>query len=191
MIGVWTCLLRFRSPLLQPLHHEDTPSIPLRPIVSDRGSAYHPLSWFHVEIVTLLMGPQYIPRTLPTLLKKINYAPIHTNQMVILDVVSLFTRVPTHETLPVIQNKLAADIFLEKPTYIPIDNLTEMLTFCVETTYFGMGSDIYRQEEGLSVRSPLSPVLTNVFMEYFKEIALGSPLLKPSLWLSYVDTFIL
>ena len=67
-----------------------------------------------------------------------------------------------------------------------------MLTFCVETTYFGMGSDIYRQEEGLAMGSPLSPLLANIYMEYFEEMALGSTSLKPSMWLRYIDdTFIL
>ena len=53
----------------------------------------------------------------------------------------------------------------------------EMLTFSVEATYFGMGSDIYRQEEGLG--SPLLPVLANIYKEYFEEMALGSTPLKP------------
>ena len=67
----------------------------------------------------------------------------------------------------------------------------EMLTFCVETTYFGMGSDIYRQER-LAMCSPLSPLLGNIYMEYFEEMALGCTSLKPSMWLRYVDdTFIL
>ena len=40
--------------------------------------------------------------------------------------------------------------------------------------------------------SPLSPVLANLYMEYFEEMALGSTSLKPSMWLRYVDdTFIL
>ena len=42
----------------------------------------------------------------------------------------------------------------------------EMFTFCVETTYFRMGSYIYWQEE--SMGSPLSPVLANLYMEYFE-----------------------
>ena len=112
--------------------------------------------------------------------------------MVSLDVVSLFTKVPTDETLTVVRDKLAADLLLEECTCIPIDNLMEIFTFCVETTYFGMGSDIYRQEEGLAMSSPLSPVLANIYMEYFEEMALGSTSLKPSMWLRYVDdTFIL
>ena len=129
--------------------------------------------------------------------------------MVSLDIVSLFTKVPTDETLAVVWDKLAADLLLEERIYIPIDNLIEMLTFCVKTTYFGMGSDIYWQDEGLTMGftvvpsidygfhccpqywlwvSLLSPVLTIIFMEYFEEMAS----LKSSMWLRYVDgTFIL
>ena len=94
---------------------------------------------------------------------------------------SLFTKVPTDETLAVVRDKLAADPLLEEHTCIPIDNLMEMLTFCLETTYLGMGSDIYRQEEGLPMGSPLSPLLANIYMEYFEEMALGSTSLNPSL----------
>ena len=103
--------------------------------------------------------------------------------MVSLDVVSLFTKVPTDETLAVVRDKLTVDPLLEERTCIPIDNLMEMLTFCVETTYFGMGSDIYWKEKGLVMGSPLSPVLANIYMEYFEEMALGTTSLKPSMWL--------
>ena len=87
-------------------------------------------------------------------MERISDAPIHSNQMVSLDVVSLFTKVPTDETLAVVRDKLATALLLEERTCIPIDNLMKMLIFCVETTYFGMGSDIYRQEEGLAMGSP-------------------------------------
>ena len=73
-----------------------------------------------------------------------------------LDVVSLFAKVPTDETLAVVQDKLIVDSLLEKYKYIPTDNLMEMLTFCVEKTYFGMGFAIYREEEeGLIMGSSL------------------------------------
>ena len=103
--------------------------------------------------------------------------------MVSLDVVSLFTKASTDETLAVVWDKLAAVPLLEEHTCIPIDNLMEMLTFSAETTYFGMGADIYRQEEGLAMGSSLSPALANINMEYFEEMVLGSASLKPSKWL--------
>ena len=34
---------------------------------------------------------------------------------------------------------------------------------------------------------PLSPVLVNIYIEYFEEMALGSTSLKPSMWFRYVD----
>ena len=110
----------------------------------------------------------------------------------ILDVVSLFTKVPTDETFAAVRDKLAADPSVEERTCIPIENLMEMLTFYVETNYFRMGSDKYQQEEWLAMGSPLSPVLANIYMEYFEEMALGSTSLKPSMRLRYVDdTFVL
>ena len=161
----------------------------MRPIVSNRGSACHPLSHFLVEIISPLTGKSSsYNKNSDHFVERISDAPIHSNQM---DVVSLFTKVSTDETLAVVRDKLAADPLLEERICIPIDNLMEMLTFCVETTYFRMESDMYRQE-GLAMGSPLSPVLANIYMEYFEEMALGSTSLKPSMWLRYVDdTFIL
>ena len=40
--------------------------------------------------------------------------------------------------------------------------------------------------------SPLSPVMANIYMEYFEDMALNSAPLWPTMWLRYVDdTFIL
>ena len=54
-----------------------------------------------------------------------------------------------------VQEKLIVDSLLEKCKYIPTDNLMKMLTFCVEKTYFGLGSAIYQEEEGLVMDSSL------------------------------------
>ena len=56
-----------------------------------------------------------------------------------------------------------------------------MLTFFVEITYYRMGSDIY-QQGGLAMGLPLSPVLANIYMEYFKEMTLGPTPQKSSMW---------
>ena len=66
--------------------------------------------------------------------------------MISLDVLSLFTWVPTDETLTTARDKLVVDPSQEERAGNSIDNLIEMLTFCVEITYFRMGSVIYRQE---------------------------------------------
>ena len=49
-------------------------------------------------------------------MERISNAPIHSNQMVSLDVVSLITKVPTDGTLTVVCDKLTADPLLEEHT---------------------------------------------------------------------------
>ena len=97
------------------IHKDD---ILLRPIVNCRGSACHPLSCFLVEIITPLTGKSssYVKNSTHKV-EKIHNVPIHSNQIVSLDVVSLFTKVPNNETLTVVWDKLAADTYLEECTY--------------------------------------------------------------------------
>ena len=73
--------------------------IPLRPIVRNRGS----LSCFLVEIINPLTGKSssYVKNS-AHFVERISDAPIHSNQMVSLDVVSLYIKVPTDETVAVV-----------------------------------------------------------------------------------------
>ena len=117
-----------------PKIHKD--GILLRPIVSYRGSACHPLSRFLAKIISPLTdkSSSYVKNS-AHFVERISYAPIRSNQMVSLDVVILFPKVPTNDILAVVRHKLITCPLLEARTYIPIDNLMEMLTICVETTY--------------------------------------------------------
>ena len=117
----------------------------------------------HWEIISPLTGKSSLyVKKFTHFLERIVNTPIYSNQMVSLDVISLFTKVPTDETLTVLWDRLAADLWLEERASIPIDNLMEMLTFCVETTNFEMGSDTYWQEEGLAMGSALPPILAHI-----------------------------
>ena len=128
----------------QTMIHKD--GIPLRPIVSNRNLVWHPLSFFLGKIVTPLRNKSSSCQKLYPFHGKINKASIHSNQMVSLYVVSLCPRVSIDDALTVVKDQLATDPSLKEGTCILIDNLKEMLTFCVEMTKFRMGSDIYWQE---------------------------------------------
>lgn len=64
---------------------------------------------------------------------------------------------------------------------ISIDNLIEILTFCIQTTYFQW--KYINRKKGMVLGSPLSPVIANIYIVYFEGIALRATPLKPSIWL--------
>ena len=71
---------------------------------------------------------------------------------------------------------------------VVISNKYYVLKFCPLV----LDATVYRQEKGLVMGSPLSPVFANIYMEYFEEMVLESTSLKPSMWLRYGnDTFII
>ena len=74
-----------------PKIHKD--GIPLRPIVNNRSSACHPLSHFLVKISPLASKSSSYVKNWAHFLERICNTPFHSNQMVSLDVVSLFTKV--------------------------------------------------------------------------------------------------
>jgi hypothetical protein len=66
----------------------------------------------------------------------------------------------------------------------------ELLEVSLRTMYFQVGDKFFQQKYGMAMGSSLSPILSNVFMEHFEKLAHYSAEYKPSLWLWYVDTFV-
>ena len=63
----------------------------------------------------------------------------------------------------------------------------ELLDVCLRTIYFQVGDKFFQQKEGMAVGSSLSPIVSNIYMEFFEKLVLNSAQYKPSLWLRYVD----
>lgn len=84
-------------------------------------------------------------------------------------------------------DKLQLDHSLGKCTRFLINNLMELLRFCMQITNFQLSSILYQQEEDLPMESLLSPGK----MKYFDEIIIEISPLKLTIWMRYVyDTFI-
>jgi hypothetical protein len=67
----------------------------------------------------------------------------------------------------------------------------ELLDICITTTYFQFEDMFYQQKECMTMGNSLSPVVSNIFMGHFEEIALDTANHKPAKWLRYVyDTFV-
>jgi hypothetical protein len=62
----------------------------------------------------------------------------------------------------------------------------------MRTTYFQVDDKFYEQKEGMAMESPLSPVVNNIFVENFEQLALTTEQQKPKMRLRYVDdTFVI
>ena len=101
-----------------------------------------------------------------------------------LDVKSLFTNVPLDSVLDFIDRKIEGGFIL---TPIPKPQFLRLVELCVNNNCFEFGGNYYRQSFGISMGSPLSPVLAGLYMEYFESELLPTLPMAPPLWLRYVD----
>ena len=55
-----------------------------------------------------------------------------------------------------------------------VNNITCLLEFCLKSTYFTYQGKYYEQLEGAAMGSPISPIVTNLYMENFEEKAIST-----------------
>jgi hypothetical protein len=47
----------------------------------------------------------------------------------------------------------------------------ELLEVCLKTTYFQVDDKFFQQKDGMAMGKALSPVVSNIYMEHFEELA--------------------
>ena len=71
--------------------------------------------------------------------------------MVSYDVTALFTSVPIPKAVEVVKSKLEADPTLQDRTCLSVDQIVDLLAFCMNTTYFTYNNDIYGQQQAAAM----------------------------------------
>ncbi len=153
------------------------------------------LAKFAASILGPLVGksPHHVRNT-SDFVDKLKNSRVQPSEIVTsYDVVALFTSIPVKSAVDVIRQKLTADSSLGDRTNLSVDQVVEIAELCLNTTYFSYGGSYYKQISGCAMGSPLSPIVSNLYMESLEmDIMREYKETKPSLWLRYVDdTFVI
>ena len=173
------------TPYMYGIIKTHKPDQPPRPIISSIGSVTYKLSKWLVTLLSPLVGTisdSFVKNSedLVCKLKSINVS--YPYNLVSFDVVSLFTKVPIKDVLSFLPNILEENI-----QGIPRKNIIELIRLCVEDSSFVFEGKFYTQKFGMAMGNPLSPVLANIYMEYFEKHLLNSIKDQHIVWLRYVD----
>ncbi|XP_052738615.1 uncharacterized protein LOC128198277 [Bicyclus anynana] len=155
--------------------------VPLRPIVSQIDSPTYELAKHVSSVLQPLVGhtSSYVKdsRHFVRLLQDTNIEGHEC--MISFDVESLFTNVPIHDFMEVLKIKL-------QENNIPEEYVT-LTGHCLESSFFLYKGEYYLQIDGVAMGSPVAPVVANLWMEYFEELATSSIPIQVRFWKRYVD----
>ena len=137
---------------------------PLEPIVSSRGSVTYGVAKVLSKVIKLLVG---------------KFTLQQGECLSSYDATSLFTSVPIDPALNIIKDLLEKDDKLNDRTVLSVQNIIELLGFCLHNTYFSFQNKFYEQVEGAPMGSPVSPIVANLYMKCFERKALRSAINPP------------
>ena len=158
---------------LPKIHKLDTP---LRPIVSSCGSVTYgvakELAQMFIPLVDKPLHHINSTHDFVEQVKQITLAPGEC--LSCYDVSALLTSVPVGPALKVIKDLLEKDPSLKNRTVLTVNDIILIFEFCLKNTYFSFQDQFYEQVDGVAMGSPVSPIVTNLYMEYFEQRALST-----------------
>ena len=151
-------------PLLYRLTKVHKPGVPLRPIVSFVSSPTYELSKFLAGLLAPIVGlTSSNIRNSRAFVEFIRSQTIPKEEILVsFDVVSLFTCIPTNLAVQVAHRKLESDASLPKRTSLSVNNITDLVSLCLDATFLSFRGKMYQQVHGTAMGSLVSAVVANL-----------------------------
>ena len=109
-------------------------------------------------------------------IQKIKHLSINPEEetLVSFDVSALFTSIPVPVALQVINSKISSCTNFTNICEIPTEKFIKLLEFTLTNCIFCFNTKFYKQLQGAAMGSSASPVIANIYMEYFESLAIPS-----------------
>lgn len=164
-------------------------NIPLRPIVSCIQSPLYSLQKYLTNILVNIVGKtKYHVKDSWEFAAFIKQQIIPPGYKIIsLDVISLYTNIPTTTATIVIEKNWKK---LKPHTKLDKEQFMKALDLCLNSTYFEFEGKIYEQIFGLPMGAPLSPVVANIVLEELEEQCLKKCTFEIPFYKRYMDDIV-
>ena len=97
----------------------------------------------------------------------------------------LFANVLLLQAISIILNRIYDN--REINAYISPSEMKGVLYLCTKNVYFSFVNNIYVQNGGIAIGSPLGPILANIFMVELERSVMPAPAGKLNKWRRYID----
>jgi len=163
-------------------------NVPLRPIISAVQTYNYKLAKYLDEILKPKVNQAYMLVDTFDFVNKVSTLDhVKDKYLVSFDVESLFTNIPTLETIDLIL-KL---VYTRNTKYfhnLRREELKQLLIICTTESHFQFNKNYYEQTDGVAMGSPLGPLFANIFMSDFERKHMDKlKQLGVQKWLRYVD----
>ena len=174
---------------IHKLREEDKTNVellPIRPIVSNIGTATYELAKYIGKIISPLGKSNYTINNTAEFIKSLEAIKIPEGfQMISFDVKNLFTNVPLEDTINIIMKKVYEENVI-KTFFTPIE-LKFLLHLCTKEVLFSFNGNLYQQIDGIAMGSPLGSIIANIFMCQLENILMPTLNKFMTPWKRYVD----